>query len=192
VSDPDGAPDYLQSPLGGFLELVASAGPAPAGGSACAVAVALAAGLSGMAARLSTRHLPDAAKLAARADALRQRTAPLARADAEAYGRVLAARRAGDARDALSKAADVPLGVAEAGAEVAGIAARLAREGNPNLQGDAVTAALLAEAGASAAIRLAQINLSTAGVEDERLVRAEELARGAASARRAAETATPS
>jgi methenyltetrahydrofolate cyclohydrolase len=161
--------NYLEQPLGGFLDSVASGEPAPSGGGAAAVAVALAAGLSGMSARLSADHLLDAAGLAERADHLRQRVAPLAQEDASAYGRVLAAQHEdGDPedrrerlREALSVAADVPLAIAEAGAEVAEIAARLAREGNPNLRGDAV--ALLAEAGVRAAEVLVRINTAAGG-----------------------------
>ncbi len=143
MSDADSVPDYLELPVGSFLDLVAAGESAPGGGSAVAVSVALAAGLSSMAARLSTKQLTDAAGLAERAEDLRERVAPLARADAVAYGRVLAAQRASDDHDggvraALSGAADVPLAVAEAGAEVARIAGRLASDGNPNLRGDAL------------------------------------------------------
>ncbi len=160
-----------------------------------AVAVALAAGLSGMAARLSADQLADASGMADRADASRRRVAPLARADAEAYGRVLDAYRESDPetrkerlRDTLSGAADVPLAVAEVGNEVAGIAARLVEEGNPNLEGDAMTAVLLADAGVRAAAALAEINLSSANVEDDRLGQANRLIyKTAASVRRATE-----
>jgi formiminotetrahydrofolate cyclodeaminase len=55
------APDYLNLSLGEFLDRVASGGPAPGGGSVAAVAVALAAGLSGMAARLSADQVADSA-----------------------------------------------------------------------------------------------------------------------------------
>ena len=150
-----------------------------------AVAVALAAALSGMSARLSADQLADAPELADRADASRRKVAPLARTDAESYGRVLDAyhlprepdpeTRTERIRDALSGAADVPLAVAEVGNEVAGIAARLVEEGNPNLEGDAMTAVLLAEGGVRAAAALAEINLSSANVEDERLGRANRL-----------------
>src|SRR5215210_9143453 len=148
---------YLDLPLGAVLYFVAPGGPAPGGGSVAAIAVALAAGLSGMAARLSAGQLADADGLADRADAARRRVAPLARADAESYGRVLDAYREPDSEtrrervsDALSGATDVPLAVAEVGNEVAGIAARLVEEGNPNLEGDAMTAVLLAEVGVRA------------------------------------------
>jgi formiminotetrahydrofolate cyclodeaminase len=177
------APDYLDLPLGEFLNRVASDSPAPGGGSAAAIAVALAAGLAGMAARLSTGQLSDAPELADQADASRHGVAPLARADAESYGRVLDAYRESDpetrmarVRDALSGAADVPLAVAEAGSEVVAIASRLAEEGNPNLEGDALAAVLLAGAGVRAAVALVRINLSTANVDDDRLKRAKGLA----------------
>jgi formiminotetrahydrofolate cyclodeaminase len=209
VSDADGPPDYLELPVGRFLDLVAADEPAPGGGSVVAVSVALAAGLSSMAARLSTKQLADAAGLARRADGLRERVAPLARADAVAYGRVLAAQREREGDDhgdrvraALSEAADVPLAVAEVGAEVAGIAARLAGDGNPNLVGDALCAVLLADAGVRVAVMLVEINLKEINLkeinlkeinpssrpnEDGRLGRARELVETAASARRSAE-----
>jgi len=188
--------EYLDLPLREFLDLVASDRPAPGGGSVAAVAVSLAAGLAGMAARLSTGELADASALADRADTSRRRVAPLARADAESYGRVLDASRLPSEpdpetrrerlRDALSGAADVPLAVAEVGSEVAGISARLVEGGNPNLEGDAMTAVLLADAGVRAAAMLAEINLSSADVDDERLGRANELVeKTAATVRRA-------
>ena len=160
-----------------------------------AIAVALAAGLAGMAARLSTEQLSDAPELAEQADAARLKAAPLARTDAESYGLVLEAFRETDpevrtsrVRDALSGAADVPLAVAEAGNEVVGIASRLAQEGNPNLEGDAMAAVLLAGAGVRAATALVGINLSTANVDDDRLGRANSLVdTTAAAVRRATE-----
>ena len=194
MNDAGDTPDYLELPVGRFLDLLASGESAPGGGSAIAVSVALAASLSSMAARLSTKHLADATGLVERAEGLRERVAPLARADAVAYSRVLVAQRAdkapdrdGDVRAALSEAAYVPLAVAEAGAEVASIAARLASDGNPNLEGDAVCAVLLADAGVRAAVRLVEINLSSEPDEDRRLERARELVETAASARRSAE-----
>jgi pimeloyl-ACP methyl ester carboxylesterase/formiminotetrahydrofolate cyclodeaminase len=186
--------NYLEQPLADFLGSVASGEPAPSGGAVAAVAVALAAGLCSMAARLSVDHLPDAAELAERAERLRQSVAPLAQEDAIAYGRVLTAYRTPDDGDPnarreriqreLSEAADVPLAIAETGAMVAETAAHLAREGNPNLRGDAVAAALLAEAGARAAAVLVEINTTAGGVEGDRLGRAEEfIARAAGAAR---------
>lgn len=183
-------PDYLEIPLSRFLEHVASGESAPGGGAAAAVAVALAASLSSMSVILSNDHLPDAAWLISRTDRLRQDVARLAQADAEAYRRVIAARHAQDqsVQVALSEAADVPLAIAEVGAEIADVAVRLVTEdGNPNLKGDAMAAVLLAEAGVRAATALVKINLSAAGLEDERLDRADELADTAAAARQAVE-----
>ena len=128
------------------------------------MAVSLAAALAGMSARLSTDHFPEAGGLIEHTDHLKEQTSHLAQADAEAYGRVLAAQRAGSGvKNALSEAADVPLAVAEAGAEVYDIAARLVENGNPNLRGDSITAALLAGAGVRAAVSLIEINLSFRG-----------------------------
>ena len=176
------SPDYLDLPLGEFLDRVASDKPAPGGGSVAAIAVALAAGLAGMAARLSKDQLPDAPELTEKADAARRKVAPLAETDAESYRSVLEAYREDDpetrkvrVRDALSGAADVPLVVAEAGSEVAAIASRLAEEGNPNLKGDATAAVLLAGAGVRAAATLVGINLSAADIDDNRLGRADGL-----------------
>jgi formiminotetrahydrofolate cyclodeaminase len=177
--------NYLEQPLADFLDSVASGEPAPGGGSAAAVAVALAAGLCSMAAHLSA----DGAELAERAERLRQRVAPLAQEDATAYGRVLAAYRTPDARrerirGALSDATDVPLAIAETGAMVAEMAARLAREGNPNLRGDAVVAALLAEAGVRAAAVLVEINMTAGEIADDRLGRVGEFVTRAVGAAR--------
>ena len=128
-----------------------------------------------MAARLSTRQLPDAPDLAVTGERLRDRAAALCQADANAYRSVLFAFREPlephpeDRRRhvvaALCRATDVPLEVVETGASVAGLAARLAECGNPNLLGDAVTAALLAESGARAAAALVLINLT--GLKDD-------------------------
>jgi formiminotetrahydrofolate cyclodeaminase len=188
--------NYLEQPLAGFLDSVASGEPAPGGGAVAAVAVALAAGLCSMAAHLSADYLADAAELAVRAERLRERVAPLAQEDATAYGRVLAASRTSDSGDpdarrerirgALYGAADVPLAVAEVGATVAEIAARLAREGNPNLRGDAVAAALLAEAGGRAAAVLVEINTAAGEIADERFARVGEFVTRATGAARGA------
>jgi len=166
---------YLDLPLRTFLGLLASDRPAPAGGAAAALGVALAASLCAMTARRSGRQLPEAAGLAAEAGRLADLVAPLAQADAEAYRAVIAARRRppgppADLAAALSGAADVPMRIAEIGAQVAALAARLAAHGHPDLRGDAVAAALLAGAGTRSACALVRINLAAAR-SDERLAR---------------------
>ena len=194
----DAIPDYTELPLGRFLDMVASREPAPGGGASAAVTVALAAALTSMAARFSTDHLTDAETIADKAEELRSRVMPLARADAAAYGRVLDAYRTPrhdeearrrKIREALSEAADVPLSIAEIGAEVAGNAARLTEEGNPNLRGDAVTAAALAEAGVRAAATLVEINVCAGGADGDRLSRANQLLAATAAAQEVVEGA---
>lgn len=185
--------NYLEQPLGRFLDLMASDEPAPGGGAAAALAVAFAASLASMSARLSTEQLADSSWLVDRTGQLKERVASFAQEDAAVYGNVIAAQRNGAkdreqrVRAALSDAADVPLAVAEVGTEVAGIAARLVAEGNPNLRGDAIAAVLLAEAGVRAASTLVEINLGAAKIRDERLGRADELTGRTAATRRAVE-----
>jgi len=171
----------LQDPVERFLDRIASAEPAPAGGTVAAVAVAMAAGLVAMAARLA-HEWPKAGDVVERAEALRSRMATLALADEDAYAKVMEALRlppASPSRDAevaaaLSGAADVPLAIAEAAAEVAVLAALVAQEGNDRLRGDAVVAAELAGAGARGAAQLVAINL--AGLDDPRVRRAKDFA----------------
>ena len=171
----------LQEPVERFLDRIASAEPAPAGGSVAAVAVAMAAGLVAMAARLA-HEWPKANEVVERAEVLRSQMATLALADEDAYAKVTEAlrlppdspSRAAELEAALSGAADVPLAVAEAAAEVAVLAALVAQEGNDRLRGDALVAAELAEAGARGAAELVAINL--AGRDDPRVRRAQNLA----------------
>ena len=173
--------DFLAQPLASLLDDVASETPAPGGGSVAALAVALAAGLTAMAARLSVGHWEGAAAVVEQADALRAHAAPLALADARAYEEVLTALRLpkhlepvvreAAADSALSRAADIPLEIARAGTEVAVLAADTAEQGNPNLRGDATAGALLAAAATRAAANLVEINLASSP-GDERIQRA--------------------
>jgi methenyltetrahydrofolate cyclohydrolase len=188
------ADDFTGDSLAIFLDRIASEQAAPGGGAAAATAVAMAAGLVGMSARLSHDKLDESAALAARADALRARAAPLAQADARAYGRVLEAYRMPKSEDprarreeianALSAAAEIPLEVAEIAAEVASLGVGLAENGNANLKGDSIAATLLAEAGARSAAVLVAINLRDN--QDHRRERAEKLATSASAAARRA------
>jgi formiminotetrahydrofolate cyclodeaminase len=97
----------------------------PAGGSVAALAVAMSAGLVAMAARVSS----DPGGVA-QADSIRARVTPLAAEDARVYREAMAAMRspAGESaeerdeaiRQALVRAAEVPLEIAEAGPAPAG------------------------------------------------------------------------
>lgn len=187
--------DLLDTRLGDLLDELASEAPTPGGGSAAAIAVAMAAGLVAMAARLSRAEWPEAGGAIAQAEALRVRVAPLAQRDAEAYEQALAALRPPkelepEARDAvigeaLSRAAEVPLAIAEAAADVAELAAVVAEKGNPAVRPDAAAAALFAEAGARTAANLVAVNLATTE-DDPRARRAREAAAAASAAAGAA------
>jgi len=187
---------YLDMRVGEFLDELAAAQPDPGGGSAAALAVALAAALCAMTAELSARRLAHAPQLAADARGLLRRAAPLAQADADAYGGVLAAQRAPDEpagglrqqriSAALAQASAVPLEVAEIGDRVAALATEIAAGGNPSVRGDALTAARLAAAAAQAAAALVRINLAGTP-EDPRSAQASQL--GDRAARLAAQAA---
>lgn len=189
---------YLDQPLGRFLDAIAAREPAPGGGAVTATAVAMAAGLVGMAARFSEGRLEGAEELAARGDRLRERAAPLAQRDAEAYGQVVAAYRLPrDAegrreriRETLRGAAEVPAEIARTAAEVADAAATLARDGNPNLTGDAMTAVLLAEAAARSAARLVRLNVKAGDLEGKLAEQAESSVEAAAGSVRGAGATT--
>lgn len=173
------AGDPLDAPLRDFLDTLAGEGPAPAGGSAAAITVAMAAGLVAMVARASEGHWEEAGGVVGQAETLRARVAPLARADAEAYldalstlrGRGLLEERYRDQqlRAALDRAAEIPLRIAEAGADLASLAALLVENGNPEVRADAAVAAVLAAGGTRAAAKLVAVNLSA--LEDDPRVR---------------------
>ena len=173
--------------MAAFLTALGAPTPAPAGGTASAVACALAAALVELAAGVS-----DRADVAARGASAREQAIQLADEDAAAYGRVIEARRTEDEARvavALSHASDVPLAIAETAAALAELAADVAATGRESVRGDAIAAALLAEAAAAAAARLVAINLGGAPA-DPRRERAGELTRLAAEARRRADTST--
>jgi len=168
--------------LGGFLDALAARSPAPGGGAAAAVTVALAAGLVSMAAGYSD-ELPD--HLAARARRQQARATALADEDASAYAGVLAARSSGDAgalRDAWRRAVEVPLEISKCGVLTAQDAVLVAECGPASEHGDAVVGAVLAEAAVRAAVRLVRINVADADEDPEYLTEASALAEEAAAA----------
>jgi formiminotetrahydrofolate cyclodeaminase len=185
------AGNLLDSRLGDVLDTLAGEGPAPGGGSAAAIVIAMAAGLVGMVARASKGHWPEAGGAIGQAEALRARVAPLAEADAAAYTQALSALRNREQfearyrdqklRAALEHAAEIPIRIAEAGSDVAALAALLAENGNLEVRADAAAAAVLAEGGTRAAAKLVQINLG-ATEDDPRVRHVEALVAAAAEA----------
>lgn len=146
-------------------------------------------------ARASKDGWAEARGIAAQAEALRDRVAPLVQLDADQYEAALRMRAeagpAGEGRDfelgrAYAKAAEPPLKIVEAASDVAVLAVTVARHGDPSVKADAVAAAALAAAAARAASELVAVNL-TAAADDERVLRARTLAEEAA---RAAEEAS--
>jgi formiminotetrahydrofolate cyclodeaminase len=174
-----------------LLDELASDAPVPAGGSAAAVAIAMAASLVEMGARRSPSW-EDAIGVAAQARSIRSRTVPLVQADAEAYAASLVALAGvdpgpGPGRDeaiasALGSAADVALSIAQAGTDAAFLAELVADRGEPSGRDDAQAAAVLAEAGTRMAAALVAANLVTSD-GDEREAAAATCARSAAMVR---------
>jgi formiminotetrahydrofolate cyclodeaminase len=174
---------YLDLTLDEWLDELALDTPIPGGGSALGAAVAMAAAVLVMAARLS-KH----AGLLAQADALCARTRPLAQLDADVYASALAVRKRTsdleqDQRDweigrAYAGAAEPPLEIARTGADVAELAAQIAAYGDPRVHADALAAAALGAAAARGAAALVAANLTS--VEgDPRVAEAEQLAAAA-------------
>lgn len=160
-----------------FLDALASASPAPGGGSAAAMSGATGAALVAMVARLTIGRKnyqnvsAEFENILPRADALRAELLDLMQQDADAYSRVMDAyqlpkdtdaektARAAAIQNALQHAADIPLRVAQACAQVLEMSATAAAHGNKNAASDAGAGALMAEAGLRAALLNVEINL---------------------------------
>lgn len=185
----------LARPLGRFLDDLADRAPTPGGGSAVAVATAMAAGLLAMAARASQGSWPDARGVTAQAEALRDRVAPLAELNAAAYVEVLdlldepeageQSRRDFRLGKALSRAAALPLQIAEAACDVAELGVLVTERGDPQRRADATAAVLLADAAVRAGAHLVRVNLA-AQIQDDRVKRADALVEASADAARRA------
>jgi formiminotetrahydrofolate cyclodeaminase len=161
----------LEANVGEFLDLLGSREPTPGGGSASALAGALAAALLAMVARLSERERGRIAVSAVgRAEDLRIELAGLVDEDAAAFEGVMEAYRLpksseeekGARREAveqaLIKAAAVPLEVARRCVDVLREAQALTAAANPNAISDLGVSAALAEAGVVGAAMNVAIN----------------------------------
>jgi formiminotetrahydrofolate cyclodeaminase len=158
-----------------LAERLASREPVPGGGSASAIAGAMAAGLVAMVAELTLgRPGADDAWITRIRDGARERMSrllALAQQDAAAYDAVVRARRlpretdgqraerAAAVRAATLEATRVPLSAAEVAVEVAELAAAIAPIGNPNAVSDAGVATHLAGAALHGALLNVRINL---------------------------------
>jgi formiminotetrahydrofolate cyclodeaminase len=180
--------------LPALLDELAAPREVPGAGSALAVALATAAAVVQMAARLSPESWADAAGVAAQAEALRDRAAQLVDDDAEAYRRALEARDTADEsakpeqRDwsvgkVTAAAAEPPLALARLAADLAELCAAAGARVEPRVHADVAGAAALATAVARGARELVAVNLTAlpgdARVEEaDRLVAASEAAAG--------------
>jgi formiminotetrahydrofolate cyclodeaminase len=169
-----------------FLDELASASPAPGGGSAAAMAGATGAALVAMVARLTIgrKNYQDVSaeleSILPRADALRVELLQRMQQDADAYSRVMTAyqlpketdaeksTRAAAIERALQHASEIPLRVAQACAEILEMSATAAAKGNKNAASDAGAGALMAEAGLRAALLNVEINLGL--IQNEQFV----------------------
>ena len=180
--------------LDGWLDDLAGGGPVPGGGSAAALAGALAAALVAMVARLTVGRKSYAgvqqrvAEILAEADALRAQLRRLVDDDAAAYAKVSAAyrlskddpRRAQAADEALVGAAQTPLAMARGAARLLALAQEIGTIGNRNARSDAKVGEVLARAALSGAVENVRVNvgsLSEPGLGKSLLEEAERLAR---------------
>ena len=180
--------------LDGWIDELAGGAPVPGGGSAAALAGALAAALVAMVARLTIGRKAYAAKeqrmrqVLAEAEALRGQLRRLVDDDAAAYAKVSAAyklakddprrRRAVD--EALVGAAEVPLVVARGANRLIALARDVEANGNRNASSDAGVAAALARAALEGAVENVRVNvaaLSETGLGASLVKEAEALSR---------------
>jgi formiminotetrahydrofolate cyclodeaminase len=187
----------LQLSTAQFLDRIAGPEPTPGGGSAAALAGAMAAALVEMvcgmpktrSGRPEERARLDAAKKTAGGAGARLRQ--LVDEDAAAYDAVVAAyrqpkateaekaRRTAQVALAMKRATEVPLATAEACLVVLEAAREAADHGNPNALSDARTGAALAWAGLTGALENVRINAAPEGWGESALARADSLQRDA-------------
>ena len=181
--------------LDAWLDELAGGAPTPGGGSAAALAGALAGALVAMVARLTVGRKayaevqPRVAAILAEAEAIRSQLRRLVDEDAAAYTRVSAAYRLpkdspGRARavdEALVGAARTPLAMARGAGRLVALAREIGEIGNKNARSDATVAAALARAALAGAVENVRVNvaaLSEPGLGKSLIEEAEKLERG--------------
>ncbi len=170
-----------------FLDELASAAPAPGGGSAAALAAAVGAALVSMVANLTVGKQQyaqvqgDIQRILDRSEYLRHRCVELLEADVAVYTQVSAAyklpretegekeARSAAIQQALKNATAVPMDLAEACVEILRLCPESAEKGNVRAVSDVGVGALMAEAALRAAALNVLINLGS--IKDEEFVR---------------------
>lgn len=180
---PDPAPHLLEAKirdaqgptLDGWIDELAGGAPVPGGGSASALAGALAAALVAMVARLTVGRKAYAAvearaqEILAAGERLRAELRRLVDDDATAYAAVSSAykipkddpKRAAAIDSALLGAADTPLAMARAAARVIALAREIGGIGNKNARSDAQVAESLGRAALAGAVANVRINIAS-------------------------------
>jgi methenyltetrahydrofolate cyclohydrolase len=181
------AESLATQPLQKFLDDLASAEPAPGGGSVAALAGSLAASLVAMVCRLTIGRKgyesvnAEMLFVLPRAESLQQELRDLIQADIDAYARVMdcyklpketdadKAARTQAIQESLKHASLVPLRVAEYCSDVLDLARVVAEKGNKNAASDGAVGALMAQAGLRSAAFNVSINLG--GIKDASFVK---------------------
>lgn len=177
---------YMEETLHRYLDDLASALPAPGGGSTAALSGAMAAALASMVCRITLGKDAYAdvrqkiEELLSKTEALRDRFQQLMQEDIEAYGHLATSyklpRETSEERlyrtDMLQKqlrqAALVPLEVVENAAELIKSCQRIAEIGSVNVLSDVETGAMLASCSGKGAAIMVRINLRS--LKDDTLV----------------------
>lgn len=154
-----------------YLEGLASSRPAPGGGSAAALAGALAAALDAMVASISARKTPDLASLGDKARTIMEDLMFLMDEDTRAFLDLMEAYRAKDEtqiRQRAEYAATVPLQTSEKALEAMVLGMELFEKGNPRVATDAISAIYLGWSAVQSALLNVYINLPSVAPGCER------------------------
>ncbi len=168
---------YLDEPLQVYLTDLASAKPAPGGGSTAALSGAMGAALACMVARLTLNKAdyaavhPEMETLLGDAERLRERFQQLMQEDIDAYSQLSAsfklprntdearAKRTQAVQENLENAARVPLEMVECAAQLVQYCQRIAVLGNKNVLSDIAVASTLGSSAGIGASWMVRVNL---------------------------------
>ncbi|MHA2641753.1 MAG: cyclodeaminase/cyclohydrolase family protein [bacterium JZ-2024 1] len=157
--------------LRAYLEGLASSRPAPGGGSAAALAGALASALDSMVASISARKTPELASLGDKARTMMNDLLFLMDEDTRAFLDLMEAYRAKDEmriRQCAQDAATVPLQTSEKALQAMVLGMELFEKGNPRVATDAIGAIYLGWSAVQSALLNVYINLPSVGPGPER------------------------
>lgn len=174
---------YIEQPIQGFMDKLASKSPEPGGGSVAALTGALGAALVSMVANLTLGKekykdvQPQIELLLKDSEKLRAEMQGLIQKDTEVYGALSAvykmpkntdeekAARTAKMQEALKNACQVPFEIGLKSLDVAKLASRAAEIGNVGAVSDAGVAVLLAQACAQSSALNVKINVNS--IKDE-------------------------